>query len=271
MSNKLIDERLKSLIKSYIEDFIEKQNNPELKNVIVENSIPVIWFGDIDKYLKSKLRVITVALNPSVKEFYNSKTNTVENRFEIVDFQQGVTDDSINSLKETLCQYFKTNALKPYSLWFSWPEYALNCLGATYYDLPKHRINEADCYNTAVHIDVYSAIATDPTWSKLEYDIQNKLKNTDLFSELVKYLDPDIIMVSVSDIANIISLFPDCNFVFVGEKFEYRGKYKEKVYLRRYVSDNKNLLWMSPWKSSAFGQRHEFTQQSIKELMKGLR
>ncbi len=47
MSNKLIDESLKSLIKSYIEDFIEKQNNPELKNVIVENSIPVIWFGDM--------------------------------------------------------------------------------------------------------------------------------------------------------------------------------------------------------------------------------
>ena len=60
---------LNKIIEEYIIDFIAKRNDPALKKVIVENSIPIIWFGNINKYLDSEKRILTVGLNPSNIEF----------------------------------------------------------------------------------------------------------------------------------------------------------------------------------------------------------
>lgn len=271
-----MEKNLKLLMKEYIEDFLKKQKDPNLSKVIVENSIPIVWFGDIDKYSKSKKKIVTVALNPSFNEFYKKDKETskkdVVKRFEIVDFKEGITDENIFCLKETLCNYFKGN---PYNKWFNWPEYALNVLGATYYSSPKYKEISKDIINefdTAIHIDVVTAIATDPTLSKIDLIAEgntDKLKNVDLFKKLIKFLDPDIIMISVNDEdeEEILSLFPDCCFKLTGERSQIRGKYEKKVSIRRYESDNKKLFWISPWKSSAFAQSHDFIKENIKELM----
>ena len=53
-------------------------------------------------------------------------------------------------------------------------------------------------YDTAVHIDIYSSIATDPTWGNLDAGVKNELQNITLFKELLQYLNPDVILVSVN-------------------------------------------------------------------------
>ena len=40
---------------------------------IVPNSVPILWFGDLNKYRKSNTKIITVSLNPSNNEFGNIK------------------------------------------------------------------------------------------------------------------------------------------------------------------------------------------------------
>ena len=56
--------------------------------------------------------------------------------------------------------------------------------------------NEDSRECVVVHVDIYSAIATNPTWSKLPQEAKKKLINTDLFKELIKTLDPDIVLYS---------------------------------------------------------------------------
>lgn len=44
-----ISPELNNLIQEYISDFIEKQN----LSCVVKPSIPIVWFGDMEKYEKS--------------------------------------------------------------------------------------------------------------------------------------------------------------------------------------------------------------------------
>ncbi len=38
---------------------------------VVKPSVPILFFGESNRYRQSKLRVITVGLNPSKSEFYD--------------------------------------------------------------------------------------------------------------------------------------------------------------------------------------------------------
>jgi hypothetical protein len=68
-------------------------------------SIPVLHFGDLKKFQKSKRKIVTVGLNPSLVEFE-------ENRFTINDG----SGCSITELENALSNYFTMN---PYSRWFN--------------------------------------------------------------------------------------------------------------------------------------------------------
>ena len=35
----------------------------------IAGNFPILWFGDMDAYFRSEIRVITVGLNPSIREF----------------------------------------------------------------------------------------------------------------------------------------------------------------------------------------------------------
>ena len=95
-------------------------------------------------YETSPKKVVTVALNPSLKEFE-------EDRFDIVDLQKS---NVTIKLSQTLNLYFKRH---PYS-WFKDFERVLSSFNTSYYETKE---------NTAIHIDIYSAIATNPTWGGL--------------------------------------------------------------------------------------------------------
>lgn len=241
---KPVNEDEKRILKAYIKDFIDKNNNEILSDIIVKNSIPVVWFGDIDKYMASKTRVITIALNPSKDEFS-------EKRFDTISFPKVGADENIESLiiplRETLNSYFRTN---PYN-WFDSVEHTVNALDASFYD--------SENSNTAIHIDIYTAIATDPTWGGLNSDIKEKLQRTDLFRDLLDYLNPNIILISVGEeIFN--EVFGD--YVFDCEKYE--TKYSNS-YIKKYHKDNKILFWIGNYQGKAFGPSKEFITKTLHE------
>ena len=66
-----MDKILSDIINEYWCDYTAHQE----KKYIVSPSIPIIWFGDIEKYMRSKLKVVTIALNPSNREFGTQPTD----------------------------------------------------------------------------------------------------------------------------------------------------------------------------------------------------
>jgi hypothetical protein len=152
---------------------------------VVRPSIPILYFGNLPQYADSALKVITVALNPSHHEF------PVHDRFArfrpAESIANGVLDNSAQTAyRAALDGYFRD---QPYMRWFGWFEHVLLGMGASY------RGGEA---NTALHTDLCSPLATNPTWSRLNG--QQDLLARDgmaLWHRLVDRLAPDAIVISV--------------------------------------------------------------------------
>lgn len=150
----------------------------------VKPAIPVLWFGDMDAYLSSPTKIITVALNPSELEFQGKRGDVFSISTRFPDFSEPF--NPYNYYK-TLNNYFKKN---PYWTWFGWPEHVLNCLDASY----KRGWN-----NTAIHLDIYAPVATTPHWNGLS-DTQRKQLVGDFgnyFEQLKSIVKPDIILASL--------------------------------------------------------------------------
>ena len=157
------------------------------------NGAWIIWFGDINEYIKSKLKVVTIGLNPSDKEF------PVENgRFNFVEFDEDVTGGSLRNLEETLNQYFYKNPYK----WFNKYDRILSFVNSSY-----HGEN-----GSAIHIDVCSAIATNPTWGNLSKKEKKAIENEALFKELFLLLEPNLAFASINR-SIFERLFYDWNLV----------------------------------------------------------
>jgi len=80
----------------------------------------------------------------------------------------------------------------PYRGWFDQGfERVLNGLSASYYDGFR---------NTAVHTDLLSPLATDPTWGRLSNEERNRLADggTPLWHRVIRALQPDVIVASVA-------------------------------------------------------------------------
>jgi hypothetical protein len=173
-------DELFALLQKYIDDFSAKRNLP----FVVDSSIPVVWFGDIEKYQRSQKRVLTIGLNPSKEEFPAPPQMP---RFDEIDFG---SPNSPEKLYSTLNRYFGVN---PYTRWFNKYNTLVDVLDCSYGGIYGTRTN------TAIHIDIYSAIATDPTWGVLSDTQRNAIQSTQLFDELFTLLDPDIILISVNN------------------------------------------------------------------------
>ena len=134
----------------------------------------------------------------------------------------------------------------------------LNTLGATYYEAPLYDLGFKN-NDTALHLDIYSSIATAPTWNGLGASAKKKIQNIELFRKLLNYLDPDIILISTNK-----QVFKQCfgDFSFVDERLD-----KNNYYIRKYVKGNKELLWVYNVRGIAFGLSHEFIKESVTELM----
>ena len=170
------------ILREYCDDFCKKMGY----DYVAKNAIPIAWFGNIEQYFKSRTKVLTISLNPSYNEF----PQWGKQRFQdLTAIRDGIIqkDYPLDLMMKNYNDYFKFN---PYMQWFSFYERRLNELDCSYYDTPEK--------NTAIHIDMYSAIATEPTWGKLS-DLQKyRIQNIPLFRELLKILNPQIALVSVN-------------------------------------------------------------------------
>jgi hypothetical protein len=149
---------------------------------LVRPSIPILFFGDSERFARSPLRIITVGLNPSREEFPPAAPFL---RFpgsgQRTGYDPGAYLASLNA-------YFRT---APYTTWFN-PSFEplLRGLGASYYEVAP---------SVALHTDLCSPLATDPTWSRLDPQEQAVLEPAGrrLWHDLVETLQPDIVLISI--------------------------------------------------------------------------
>lgn len=148
----------------------------------VNPAVPILFFGDLAAYRVSTLRVVTVGLNPSLQEF---PANRPFSRFPSAD---GPTGREPDRYLDVLSSYYLTD---PYRSWFSAFEPLLNGAGASYYP--------GDA-STALHTDIRSPVATNPTWSKLSDADQSTLAadGGPLWHVLLEALRPQIVVLSVA-------------------------------------------------------------------------
>jgi hypothetical protein len=150
--------------------------------VLVRPSIPILFFGDSDRYYRSPRRIITVGLNPSLQEF---PPNSRFSRFPLAKdlYPRILTGEATSEYLAALNSYFR---IEPYRSWFDSYEPLLNGMGASFYDGAE---------GTALHTDICSPLATDPTWSRLGSGSRSALilAGRALWHKLVRLLEPDFI------------------------------------------------------------------------------
>lgn len=145
---------------------------------LVQPSAPVLFFGDPAGYLASPLRIITVALNPSNREF------PAGDPFERFPFANDGSEAYIRSLSG----YFTT---QPYSSWFDFFDQALRGIDGSYY--PGQ-------WNLALHTDIGSCLPTSPTWSGLSPAVRAQLEREGvlLWHDLAEVLRPQVLLFSTA-------------------------------------------------------------------------
>lgn len=170
------------LSKYVISKTLEYFNKYSGEDFVVKPSLPILYFGDLKAYKNSKLKILTAGKNPSDNEFKLKKNDT----FSYCRFTKWSLDDL--NLIESLNPYFEA---KPLRQWFSSFEPILNGMKSSYYK-GKYK-------NRTLHTDICSPLATSPTWSKLTKENQNLLfqEGVVLWKELIKELNPDIMLISV--------------------------------------------------------------------------
>jgi hypothetical protein len=184
------DSRLLSLYQRAIKHYREHEGN----RWVVPDSIPIVYFGNLQSYLDSRTRIVTVGLNPSGVEFD-------EDRFG----PEVKTSLRPDTLERALCNYFRDN---PYTDWFDRAfETILQPLGASYYEKiypgpAPRRWTWKPQPNVALHTDIYSPLATAPTWSglpKAAARVKEELGawGFPFWKDLIAALKPDIVLMSV--------------------------------------------------------------------------
>lgn len=169
------------LIKDYCDDFIAKLNDPATAKYIGDEYFPIIWFGNEADYRASKIKVITVALNPSKGEFTDARFPAqAQIRADLNAGKIPPTD-----LESDLNNYFNNNPYKP---WFN-----------NYDQLALMKAFGVNYAKGVLHIDLMSAIPTSTLWGDLSSSEKNKFKRTDLALRLINDLNPDVMLVSCKE------------------------------------------------------------------------
>ena len=149
----------------------------------VTPAAPILFFGDLPAYLASSVRVVTVGLNPSLKEF---PTGNRFRRFPPLTGSNGDRDpyQYINAMSG----YFRHD---PYRTWFSAYEALLTGTQSSYYASER---------STALHTDLCSPVATDPTWGRLGPAHREDLQTVgvQLWHALLRVLRPQIVVMSIA-------------------------------------------------------------------------
>ena len=170
---------LATLITQTWQDFAKLKSVPETADILVPESMPLLWFGNLPAYQTSSLRVLTVSKNPSDAEFGANK------RFK--ELKDLLTAPSVNSAcyQKALNAYFQ-EAPNP---WFKQLAKFLPVFDAAY-------APEKSTQSCALHVDLFTPIATTPVWPALSKTQQAQFEM--IFPKLLAYLQPDIILTSLS-------------------------------------------------------------------------
>ncbi len=183
------DSRLLTLYQRAIKHYRGHEGN----RWVVPDSIPIVYFGNLQSYLNSRTRIVTVRLNPSG----SSLTKTVSG--------MKLRPRSNHTLERALCNYFRDN---PYTDWFDRSfETLLQPLGASYYEKiypgpAPRRWTWKPRTNVALHTDLCSPLATVPTWSRLPKEAARVKEELwawgfPFWKNLIEALKPDIVLMSV--------------------------------------------------------------------------
>ena len=222
--------------------------------------IPIHWFGDRVAYEKSKVKIVTIGLNPSHMEF----RERVENPFSTHTRFRLYQSDHPETLTLALNAYFRE---KPYKVWFNAFEHVLNGMNASYYDYKQLPY-------CAIHTDICSPWATDPTWSKLP----NVLKE-DLYREgesqrarLIHELKPNIILASLGNeyieklgIENSRSVF----YQFEYKKNEEKRTKPEIIWKYEYhgIPIINGRAWQTPFAKLSEEARNDLGRMIMERLL----
>lgn len=216
------------------------------------DSIPILWFGDMNAYFSSGRKVVTVGLNPSLKEFPEDK-----DRFPKAAGLHGkktLGPRDIEDYTAAMNAYFET---EPYSKWFNHFETALNPLEASYYANKRMP-------NRAIHIDIYAPFATEPTWSGLSPNQKQYIdkQSNGLYEDMLALLNPDVVLVSA-------------NKAVVDEQFQVKFKPylgdadKGSHYLRAgKTKEGCVVIWGFNNISGPFSIKRETLEEKIKQIKK---
>ena len=180
MGRRIEMDGLNSLVKEAWKAF--ECADPSLR---VHPAMPILFFGDLEAYAASPVRVVTVGLNPSFQEF---PEGSPFRRFPGCD---GITAAEGERYLKGLCSYFHDDA-DPYRRWFRSYDAALRGAEASYYPGEKP--------STALHTDIGSPVATNPAWSRLGEAERRALQERGgvLWSRLLEILKPQIVLLSVA-------------------------------------------------------------------------
>ena len=115
-----------------------------------------------------------------------------------------------------------------------------------------------------MHIDIYSAIATNPTWGRLDCDQKAAIRRTDLFKQLLAILHPDVIVFSA-------------NQAVFNEVFAVQFKYKcgneningrRGMFIKRYFNGSQTLISGRNLRGTPFGgMSQQLARETIRQLM----
>lgn len=221
----------------------------------IAGNFPILWFGDMDAYFQSEIRVITVGLNPSNREFSEPRFFTYIEKMPyhcMPDFDETTIYETRITGRIPLTQSHWENAeferiawaynnyfhINPFGAYFDCYEKALRslCWDVSY---AGKKLGNYKAKNTAIHIDLKTPIATDPTWTKLPKSIQKQL-TCDLFGELVSYLRPDVVLFSTGKQGFLSELDlekPD---------FSYPAVFDDNNLLELYQKNGVNYIWGRP-------------------------
>lgn len=230
---------------------------------IVTESMPILYFGDSVRYLASECRMVTAGLNPSRTEFPERHRNA---RFASIpnlptDCPSNV---SLAQYRQALDAYFRTY---PYR-WFTCFRTVLAGLGASY--------NESQP-NGALHTDLCSPLATDPTWSGLSPQVQLSLQaeGTRLWHSLIAALRPHVVIISVKDSYLSLISFPPLDDWQVLLKSETKkdGSSRRRPYtvmVRRVTvtADHPTLVVFAPAAQTPLGPASTDLQMRIGQLIR---
>jgi hypothetical protein len=163
----------------------------ETERWIVPNSLPVLYFGDLARFRASGFRVVTVGLNPSNAEFETDRFGLTT-----------LGSLTPHTLELSLSAYFHR---EPYTRWFDRAfETLLQPLGASFYGHQRHEPTPSWWTaqpNTALHTDLGTPLATNPTWSHLPEAVRQRLQATGLplWRDLIQELEPHLVLISVAE------------------------------------------------------------------------